>query len=195
VTAASRIADGGVIVLPTETVYGLACRPTAEGVARIFEIKSRPPDKNVQLLVPDASWLDRMGRPTDAARTLAAAFWPGPLTLVVAPSDDAPTALSAAGTIGIRVPSHPVALEVLELTGPLAASSANRSGDPTPPTAAEIAALFGSSVDAVLDGGRIEGTGSTVVDATGLEIAVLRAGPITDAHLRDALKTPERGPI
>jgi L-threonylcarbamoyladenylate synthase len=181
-----------VILLPTETVYGLATFPL--NVARLFEIKERPRERSVQLLAPDASWLDRLGRPSDVARRLAAAFWPGPLTLVVGVGDAAPpellTTLAGDGTIGIRVPDHDLALAVLGRCGPLAASSANLSGEPTPSTAAEIADLFGDRVDAYLDGGTIEGTGSTVVDVSGADLRVLRPGPIPAADLERAATGP-----
>jgi tRNA threonylcarbamoyl adenosine modification protein (Sua5/YciO/YrdC/YwlC family) len=141
----------------------------------------------VQLLIGDASWLDRVARDFDDARALARAFWPGPLTLVVPASQDAPATLSADGTIGVRVPDHPLALEVLERTGPLAASSANRSGSPTPSTLAEIAGVFGDEVGALLDGGEIAGTGSTVLDLTGGEPRLLRRGPVSWADVTDVL--------
>lgn len=178
-----------MIVLPTETVYGLATRP--DGVARLFEIKDRPPERNVQLLAPDASWLVRVGECGDAARRLARTFWPGPLTLVVRASEHAPAGLAPAGTIGVRVPGHDLALDVLRRCGPLAASSANRSGEPTPPTMAEIESIFGDAVDAYLDGGTIEGTGSTVVDVTGPQPRIVRVGPIG----ADEIERAAWGPI
>ncbi len=187
------MARGEVIVLPTDTVYGLACAP--ERVESIFEIKQRPPDRNVQLLVPDVSWLHRAGRASADAEALADAFWPGPLTLVVAASPGAPAALAGNGTIGLRVPDHDVALEVLARTGGLAASSANRSGDPTPATLAAIAEIFGDAVGALLDGGEIAGSGSTVVDLTGAEARILRAGPVSEADVTRVLRRSIPGAI
>lgn len=128
-----------------------------------------------------------MGRRSPDAAALAEAFWPGPLTLVVAASDVAPGALAPDGTIGVRVPGHAIALDLLSRTGPLAASSANRSGEPTPATIAEIQAVFGDAVDGYLDGGTIEGTGSTVVDLTGSKPKVLRSGPISEVDVTEAL--------
>jgi L-threonylcarbamoyladenylate synthase len=172
-----------VILLPTETVYGLACLPGH--VESIFELKDRPKEKSIQLLVSDPVELGRLGRPSTLARRLADAFWPGPLTLVVASGPSGP---SRAATVGVRMPDHAVALEVLARTGPLAASSANRSGDPTPSTCAEIRELFGDAVAAYLDGGTIAGGGSTVLDMTGAEPVVLRRGPITLEDVTRALQ-------
>ena len=174
--------------MPTETVYGLAVRPYADGVAKIFEIKRRPREKSVQLLVPDTTWLERLAVPTAEAAALADAFWPGPLTLVLPASAQAPGAVVADGTIGVRVPNHPIALEVLRRVGPLAASSANLSGEPAPTTADDIRSIFGDLVDAYLDGGTIVGTGSTVVDLTRSAIRVLREGPISIADVKSAVE-------
>lgn len=182
-----------MIVLPTETVYGLACRP--EHVARIFAIKARPADKNVQLLAPDASWLRRVGRPNDAAIALAEAFWPGPLTLVVPAGEEAPGALAVAGTIGVRVPNHPVALEILARTRPLAASSANISGEPEMRTIAQMKDRFGGAVGAYVDGGTIEGLGSTVVDLSHGEVSILREGGVGRADVEAVVAEASAGPI
>jgi L-threonylcarbamoyladenylate synthase len=191
--AAAIIGRGGVLVIPTETVYGLAVRPDAQGVERIFEIKDRPQSKSLQLLIPDASFLDRLGHPSANARVLADTFWPGPLTIVVPSSGDAPDAVTADGTIGLRVPAHPLALDLLAQTGPLAASSANRSGEPTRSTVKEIRAIFGTSVDGYLDGEYIDGPGSTVVSFDGEEPIVLRAGVLSAERI--AAATRSQGPI
>jgi L-threonylcarbamoyladenylate synthase len=104
------VTDGGLVVVPTETVYGIAGKPEPSVVDRIFEVKQRPPEKSIQLLVPTAEWLDRIAEPSADARLLGEMFWPGPLTLVVTPRDDAPSAVVFNGTIGVRVPAHPIAL-------------------------------------------------------------------------------------
>jgi L-threonylcarbamoyladenylate synthase len=177
--AAAIVARGGVVVIPTETVYGIAATPDDAGVAKIFEVKQRPREKTLQLLIPDRSWLDRLADPSQAATNLADAFWPGPLTLVVPRSGAAPEAVTNEGTIGLRVPAHPVALDLLAITGPLAASSANRSGEATPQTVAGVAELFGSAVDGYLDGDFIDGPGSTVVAFDGDEPRILREGVLS----------------
>jgi tRNA threonylcarbamoyl adenosine modification protein (Sua5/YciO/YrdC/YwlC family) len=189
--AAAVVDAGRLVVVPTETVYGIAGRPDAHVVDRIFEVKQRPAEKSIQLLVPGAEWLDRVAQPSPDARLLGAAFWPGPLTLVVWARDDAPSAvvspIGSGGTIGVRVPAHPIALELLARCGPLAASSANRSGEETPPTVDGVRELFGGAVDAYLDGGPAPGTGSTVVDVTTDRVNVLREGPVTTEMLRSVL--------
>jgi L-threonylcarbamoyladenylate synthase len=181
------VESGGLVVVPTETVYGIAGKPEAGVVARIFDVKQRPAEKSIQLLVPGAEWLDRVAYASSGARSLAAAFWPGPLTLVVMARDDAPSAVVANGTIGVRVPAHPVALELLARCGPLAASSANLSGRATPPTAGGVRDVFGDAINVYLDGGPVTGTGSTVVGATSEGVDVLREGPITSEALGSVL--------
>lgn len=186
--AVAAVRRGGLVVIPTETVYGLAAdaaRPHA--VARIFELKGRESSKALQVLVPGAEWLEEWAQPGTEARALAAAFWPGPLTLVVRAGPRAPAAVVSDGTIGLRVPGHPSALEVLRRTGPLAASSANRSGEATPPDVEAIVGLFGSDVDAYVDGGRIEGPASTVVDVSSGVPVVAREGAVSGAEIERAL--------
>jgi L-threonylcarbamoyladenylate synthase len=182
--AVAIIDRGGVLVMPTETVYGFVSRPDAEGVARIFDVKHRPQDKTLQLLIPDAGWLDSLAVPSADARALAGAFWPGPLTLVVPSGPDTPDAVRRDGTVGMRVPAHPVALDLLAATGPLAASSANRSGSPPLPTVGQIREVFGDEVDGYLDGEYIDGPGSTVVSALDGVVRILRAGSLDADAIR-----------
>lgn len=186
---AKVLSTGGICVVPTETVYGLACLPETGAIERIFEVKDRPANKTLQLLIPGASWLERFGVASPQARALAAEFWPGPLTLVVGASQEAPAAVSGEGTIGLRVPAHPLALELLELTGPLAATSANLAGEPTPPTIAEISKVFGDSVDGYLDGGYIDGSGSSVVSVVGGEVSILRDGPLRASTILEVARS------
>ena len=178
---------GGVVVIPTETVYGIAARPDAAGVARIFEVKGRPSDKSLQLLVDDASLLEVLARPSEAAKALARAFWPGPLTLVVPANDAAPQAVRTNDTIGLRQPAHPVALELLARTGPLAASSANRSGEHAATTIEGIHDVFGDLVDGYVDGGYIDESASTVVALIDDEPTFLRVGVLSEAAVKSAL--------
>jgi L-threonylcarbamoyladenylate synthase len=178
--AVAALVRGGVVVIPTDTVYGLAAKAdNAEAVERIYELKGRPREKALQLLVPDLTWLDRFGHPSAAARTLAERFWPGPLTIVV-PGD-------AGDTVGLRMPDHPLALEVLKVAGAVAATSANRSGEQTPRDLGSIREVFADAVDVYLDGGVIDGTASTVVDMTGAEPLVLREGALTVDEITRAL--------
>jgi L-threonylcarbamoyladenylate synthase len=186
--AAAIVEAGGLVVVPTETVYGLAGKPVPEVVARIVDVKQRAADRPIQLLVPHISWLDMIAEVSDDGRKVGAAFWPGPLTLVVNALDDAPEAVVSNGTIGIRVPAHPIVLELLARCGPLAATSANLSGQPTPSTIEEIREIFGDLADGYLDGGPADsGLGSTVVDLTTVAPTLVREGPISAEMLRTVL--------
>jgi len=178
--AVAALARGGVVVIPTDTVYGLAAKADHDvAVDRIYALKGRPREKALQLLVPDVSWLDRLGRPSEAVRALAERFWPGPLTIVVPGHTDE--------AVGLRMPDNPLALDVLASAGAVAATSANRSGAETPRDAASIRELFGEGVDVYVDGGTIVGLASTVVDMTGAEPRVLREGAVTADEITRAL--------
>ena|SRR5581483_3923391 len=185
---AAALQRGAVVVIPTDTVYGLATRAdNPEGIQRIYEIKGRPAEKPFQVLVSGAEALDEFAERSEAAKALARAFWPGPLTIVVRASARAPGALVREGRIGLRAPNHPLALALVAASGPLAATSANESGRPTPETIDELRALFGSRVDAYADGGRIATIASTVVDVGAGTIEILREGAIPRAALEGTI--------
>lgn len=176
------------MALPTETVYGLGADATsADAVARIFAAKQRPADNPLIVHIASADQLDRVAaRVTPLAARLATAWWPGPLTLVLEARDDLPRVTTGGlPTVAVRVPDHPIATRLLELAGvPVAAPSANRSGRPSPTTAAHVLADLGGVIDAVVDGGRCEvGVESTVVDARGDVPIVLREGAVTREDL------------
>lgn len=182
---------GRLVAFPTETVYGLGADATsADAVRGIFAAKQRPADNPLIVHVPAAEHLaDVAAQVTPLAERLAAAFWPGPLTLVL----DARRALprettGGLGTVAVRVPDHPVAAALLRAAGvPVAAPSANRSGRPSPTTAAHVLADLDGAIDAVVDGGRCPvGVESTVVDARGEVPAVLREGAVTREDLETA---------
>lgn len=180
--AAVRAVDsGGVVVFPTETVWGMGARPDRdEAVERIYHLKGRPTDRPLQRLLASPEELDTLAALDDVARRVAERFMPGPLTLVVDARDG--------GTIGVRVPNHPVALALLRRTGPLAATSANRSGEPTPVDPAAIQGLFADGVDAYLDGTpRPAGLASTVLSLVGGEPRLLREGAIPRRGIEEAL--------
>lgn len=186
-TAADALRRGDLVVLPTETVYGLgADARNAEAVSRVFHAKQRPADNPLIVHVPDVAAVGEVVRLTPLARELAASWWPGPLTLVLDAHPGLP-AVTTAGlrTAAVRVPDHPVALALLLAAGvPVAAPSANRSGRPSPTTAAHVLADLGSSVDVILDGGPCRvGVESTVVDARGQRPVVLRDGAVTREQL------------
>lgn len=184
--AVDRIADvlvgGGVVVVPTDTVYGLAALPDdAAAIARIFDLKGRSGDVPVAVLcATPVQALSVAGTVSAEAAVLAGRHWPGPLTLVLPRADDLGWELGEPrSTIGLRCPDHALIRRVAERVGPIAATSANRHGEPTPATAAAAAASLTGPVDLVVDGGEILGTASTVVDATGDALRVLRQGPVT----------------
>ncbi|MCD8001711.1 MAG: threonylcarbamoyl-AMP synthase, partial [Oscillospiraceae bacterium] len=167
--AAEILRGGGVVAVPTETVYGLACNALSDSaVRRVYEVKGRPAVKPLSLLVPDADTLGRYGTdvPSGAA-ALAEKFWPGPLTIVLRSRGlEAPVVRAGGETIGLRCPDHPLTCALLRACAfPLAAPSANPSGAPSPRTVSEVAAYFDGHIDAILDGGESElGLASTVLD-------------------------------
>jgi L-threonylcarbamoyladenylate synthase len=186
---------GGLVGLPTETVYGLAADAENElAVRRIFAVKGRPSTHPliVHLPQPEAvkDWVTRLPPEADA---LAAAFWPGPLTLVLPRSTRASDAVTGGqGTVAVRVPAHPVALAVLRaFGGGLAAPSANLFGRVSPTRAAHVVADLGADVDLVLDGGASSvGVESTIVDLSGPEPALLRPGGVAREALEEVLGRP-----
>jgi tRNA threonylcarbamoyl adenosine modification protein (Sua5/YciO/YrdC/YwlC family) len=183
--ATAELLAGHQIVLPTETVYGIACRPDDPTVtSRLFQAKRRPTGLNLPILAPSAEAGWSIGAKTEAAEKLAAEFWPGPLTLVLrrTPHSQTWSLGDEPDTVAVRVPSYPLALSLLERTGPIAATSANISGQPPLSTAEDLVAAFGDAVAVylVLPSGVAPsgGQASTVVDLTGARAKVLREGPI-----------------
>ena len=190
------LGGGGLIAFPTDTVYGLGARvDDAEAIARLFSAKGRSEQKAIPVLLGDAGDLERVARDLpEAARVLAARFWPGPLTLVVPRRPELPGVLGPDPSIGVRVPDHPVACRLLRAAGPLAVTSANRAGGPNARTAAEVTAQLGGRIELVLDGGEAPGgRPSTVVDLAGGGLHILRAGPLTLESLRAALGAGQGG--
>ncbi|WP_425551675.1 L-threonylcarbamoyladenylate synthase [Angustibacter luteus] len=186
--AADAVQRGEVIVMPTDTVYGVGADAfDRNAVAAVLAAKGRGRDVPPPVLVPNPRTLDGLATGvSDAARELVAAFWPGPLTIVcrAVPSLDWDLG-ETNGTVALRMPLHRVALAVLELTGPMAVTSANRTGEPPATTVDEAQAQLGEAVSIYLDGGPSPtGTASTIVDVTGAVPRVLRAGPIPLERLR-----------
>jgi L-threonylcarbamoyladenylate synthase len=182
--AAEILRAGGLVAFPTETVYGLgADASSAAAVARLYQVKGRPADHPV--IVHFASAEDAFSYAREVspvARKLAEKFWPGPLTLIVKRSGKAKDFVTGGqGSVGLRVPSHPVAQALLkEFGGGVAAPSANRFGQVSPTTAQHVRADLGADVDLVLDGGPSEvGIESTILDVSGGEVVLLRPGRIT----------------
>lgn len=193
--AAAILDSGGLVAFPTETVYGLgADAANPDAVRRIFEAKGRPADHPVIVHVADAVDLGVWARAVpEAARQLARAFWPGPLTLIVPRAGTVSDVLTGGqDTVGVRVPSHPVAQALLRVFGRgVAAPSANRFGRISPTTADHVRAELGDGVDLVLDGGQTDvGIESTIVDVSGSRPALLRPGMIGAAQLEAVLGGP-----
>ncbi len=191
--AVAALEAGLVVVIPTDTVYGLAVDPRRPGATgRLFAIKERPTDAALPVLAADAVAAFALTDEVSAqAARLASRFWPGGLTLVVPRRPGLALDLGGADdtTIGVRVPDHDLVRELTRRVGPLAATSANLHGRPTPATAEEVVAQLGAAdVAVVIDGGRCAGAPSTVVACTGHDAVVLREGRIAAETIRDAVK-------
>ncbi len=192
--ACRLLQQGQAVALPTETVYGLAADATnPEAVAKIFAAKGRPADNPLIVHVSDMAMAEAVAVWNDQARKLAAAFWPGPLTVVLPKKEIIPAATSAGlATVGVRMPSHPVIAKVIADCGlPLAAPSANLSGKPSPTDAAEVLQDMQGRIPLVVDGGPCAvGLESTVVSLAGEKPLLLRPGYVTKAQLEQTLGTP-----
>jgi L-threonylcarbamoyladenylate synthase len=190
--AAARLHRGALVAFPTETVYGLGANALdPEAVARIYVAKGRPAWNPVIAHVPGVMEARQLARRwPESAERLAAAFWPGPLTLVVPKAAHVPDIVTAGlDAVAVRVPSHPVALALLRATGlPIAAPSANRFTEVSPTTARHVVHSLGARVPLVLDGGPCPvGIESTVVECTGDDVIILRPGMLGRAALEAAL--------
>jgi L-threonylcarbamoyladenylate synthase len=189
--AVATLRAGRPLVLPTDTVYGLAALPTVEGAtAALFALKGRGADTPVAVLCADADQalgLADPGAVVPQVRRIAERLWPGPLTLVLPRRSDLDYELGEpAATIGVRCPAHRLVQALAAAVGPLATTSANRHGEPTAATAPEVAAVFGPAVGLVLDGGPCASPPSAVVDATGGRWRVLREGRVDLAAITAA---------
>ncbi|MDA0654276.1 MAG: L-threonylcarbamoyladenylate synthase [Proteobacteria bacterium] len=198
--AADRIRAGGLVAFPTETVYGLGADATnAAAVQRLFRVKGRPALNPLIVHVADAAAAAAVATWSEPAHRLAAAFWPGALTLVLPhPAHSSLAAAVTAGqrTVAVRVPGHSIALDLLRRCGvPLAAPSANRSGRVSPTTAAHVAGDLGDAVDMILDAGpTLLGIESTVVALVATKAQLLRPGGIPRAAVEAVLGAPLTAP-
>lgn len=190
--AAAILRRGGLLGIPTETVYGLGADALNEdAVSRIFLAKGRPQDNPLIIHVPDASWLERYCRSVPpAAYQLAERFWPGPLTMILPRRDIVP--LQTTGgleTVGVRCPNHPVTLAIIEAAGvPIAAPSGNTSGRPSPTTAPHMIEDMDGRIDGIVDGGPCTvGVESTIIDLTVTPPRLLRPGGLPLESLRQVL--------
>ena len=193
IAQAGRLLAGGEVVgIPTETVYGLAANALDEAaVAKIFAAKGRPQDNPLIIHISALEQLEDLAEEiSPAVWQMAEQFWPGPLTMVVKKKDIVPDRTSAGlDTVGIRMPSHPVARAIIDAAGvPLAAPSANTSGKPSPTTARDVLDDMNGKIPAIVDGGACTvGVESTVVDMTGEFPQILRPGAITEEMIRVAM--------
>ena len=181
---------GGLAAVPTDTVYGVgALAFDGPAVESIYAAKDRPVEKAIPILIADADDLDKVAVDVPPmARILAARFWPGPLTLVVPKQPTLPEAISATTTVAVRIPDHPVARALLRAAGPMAVTSANLSGQPSPVEAEEVLRQLNGRIPLVLDGGVTPGgVPSTLVDCLGAEPVLLREGPLTKEQILAAL--------
>lgn len=183
---------GGIVALPTDTVYGIAADLSDPGaIERLFAAKGRPPERGIVLLLADTSQAGTLGILDRAGRALAGALWPGGLTLVVHQLEGLllpPVLTGGAPTIGLRVPDHAAPRALAAAVGPLPTTSANRSGQPDARSAADVVASLGDAVDLILDGGlSAAGRPSTVVDLTGAAPRVVRAGAVPTERIREVL--------
>ncbi|MFQ5967782.1 MAG: L-threonylcarbamoyladenylate synthase [Acidimicrobiia bacterium] len=178
--------QGEIVGMPTDTVYGLAVDPRlGAAVDRLYQLKGRSQDRPLSLLVGSLDDARRIAALTDEVAKVAARHWPGPLTLVLRANRELPTWIGdqERQTVGLRVPDHPAALALLAEAGPLAVTSANRSGQPPAFDHSEAELMFGADVAGYLDGSGSGGEASTVVDFSVTPPRVLRAGPVSLAEV------------
>jgi L-threonylcarbamoyladenylate synthase len=193
--ARAAVRKGDLVVIPTDTVYGVAADAfSPAAVQKLLDAKGRTRQSPPPVLVPGIATLEALAAEIpDAVRNLVDAFWPGGLTIVLPAQPSLAWDLGDTdGTVAVRMPDNRIALELLEETGPLAVSSANRTGMPAATTAQEAMDMLGESVEVYLDGGASESTASTIVDATALvapggKVTILREGAVTRSQLREVL--------
>jgi L-threonylcarbamoyladenylate synthase len=189
--ALDALAGGDLVAFPTDTVYGVGGSAFYPGpLDKLYRIKGRSSEKALPVLLGSMDQLPQVVNEMNSqAQQLARSFWPGPLTLVVPRRPELPDQLSPYPTVGVRIPDHPVAIQLLLRSGPLAVTSANRSGQSSAETAEEVFAQLGGRLPLILDGGTTPGgQPSTVVDCSGSELRILRPGPIALKDLLFALR-------
>lgn len=177
---------GGVVAFPTDTVYGIGADPfQPEAVASLYRAKGRPADKAIAVLMGSSGDLPKVAQNIpDWVQRLMEAFWPGALTLILEKQPAIPSIVSGTDTLGVRMPDHPVAVELMGATGPLAVTSANVSGVAAASEAAEVERQLGGKIEMIVDGGVSPGgQPSTVLDCSTYPPKVLREGPISTRQI------------
>ena len=188
--AQQLLLEDRLVAFPTDTVYGVGALAFSSGaIEQLYLVKGRDTAKAIAVLLGDITALEQVTSSMGPlAERLAQRFWPGPLTLVVSRHPDLPSNLSPLPTIGVRMPDHPVTLELLNHTGPMAVTSANLSGGSNAITAQQVFDQLNGRIPLILDGGQtLGGQPSTVVDCTGDQLVILRQGPLTHVQLQAAL--------
>ena len=189
-SALEILQSGGIIAFPTDTVYGLgALAFNNTAIESIYTAKNRPIEKAIPILIAEIDDLEMVASDVpDMARIFASRFWPGPLTCVVPKKQTLPLAVSATSTVAIRIPDHHDARALLRVTGPMAVTSANISGQASPSTAQEVYDQLNDRIPLILDGGKTYGgVPSTLVDCTREKPIILREGPVSLSDLLAAL--------
>jgi L-threonylcarbamoyladenylate synthase len=192
--AVDALRGGGVVVVPTDTVYGLAARPADPGaVQAVFDAKGRPGGMHLPVLAASLEQVRALGiELTIAAQTLAERWWPGPLTLAFGFATGAarPAWLNGRDEVAVRIPDHDFLRGLLSETGVLLVTSANPHGAPTPLTADDVAAALGNSVSLIVDGGELTEVPSTLVNVRGANVVVEREGVIAQREIAHAVAVP-----
>ncbi len=186
----NTIRSGGVVALPTDTVYGIACSVTdPKAIQSLYEIKIRESIKAIPVLIADLDQIEQVAsRLNEHALKLAKSFWPGALTIIVEKNGALPGNLTIHPTVGIRIPDHDWLRAIMRETGPLAATSANMSGDSSPSSAEQVLVQLEGRIELIIDGGECKGgISSTVVDCSTDEIVILRKGGISSEEILAAL--------
>jgi L-threonylcarbamoyladenylate synthase len=182
--------SGGIVAFPTDTVYGVGSLAFDNAaIESIYAAKDRPVEKAIPILIADLDDIHKVAENIpEMALRFASRFWPGPLTCVVPKKPILPPAISATPTVAVRIPDHPDARALLRAAGPMAVTSANISGQPSPSTAQEVYDQLNGRIPLILDGGKTPGgLPSTLVDCAGEKPVILREGPISLAELMAAL--------
>lgn len=189
-TALELLNEGEIVAFPTDTVYGLGTNAFySPGIIKLFEAKGRDANKAIAVLIGSIEQIAQLtDEPSPIVRKLIDQFWPGGLTIVLPKKKDLPELLSAGSSIGIRMPNHPVAIDLLQKFGPLATTSANLSGMNNPHDAGDVLRQLNGRVPLILDGGSCPGgIPSTVVDCSTDEIRILRPGTISLEQIKEVL--------
>ena len=183
--------NGGIVAFPTDTVYGLGTLAFDNAaIESIYTVKDRPIEKAIPVLIGDMDDIDKIAENIpEMALRFANRLWPGPLTCIIPKKQTLPPAISATSTVAVRIPNHPDAITLLKAAGPMAVTSANISGKPSPSTAQEVYDQLNGRIPLILDGGKTPGgTPSTLVDCTGETPKILREGPVSLHELLEILK-------